>query len=342
MERNSKFSGIIRLIQQASAPIAIDNVFEDSEGTIWASTDVAGLNKFNRQKETFTVYKNIPGDSTSLHCNRVFKITELKALKGVLWLTTNDGISRFDTKSGKFTKLNLGSHAGFFESNSEPGILWVYCPNLTRYDWRNNKAEILLDPPFGIIWAVWEFPANPGVLWLGSGKGLYKYDISKGVLTDFNNHLDIFELYSPSSEPGVLYIGLWDGVLTRMVIPDSLTNDQITPENVQFYHYENKEGDLNSFTGGMVITIYESDRQPGIIWIATTQGLNKICIPQKKFVNIPIQSTNEDDIYIYSLKRSIDGKFWLGTTGGVLSLELDEKDNTQKKFTGTTPKMRIV
>ncbi|HWB94085.1 MAG TPA: two-component regulator propeller domain-containing protein, partial [Puia sp.] len=77
---------------------------QDSKGRIWAGTMGGGLDLFDPTTKQFRVYNEASGLSNNI----VNRIIEDK--KGLLWLSTNKGISRFDPATGEFR--NFGIHNG--------------------------------------------------------------------------------------------------------------------------------------------------------------------------------------------------------------------------------------
>ena len=69
------------------------------QGQIWIGTNGGGLNRFDRQTEAFTHYKETDG----LPDNVVYGILEDGL--GRLWLSTNNGLSCFDPALEFFSQL---------------------------------------------------------------------------------------------------------------------------------------------------------------------------------------------------------------------------------------------
>lgn len=82
----------------------VQAVMEDGTGTLWVGTLGGGLNKMIRgegEKTTFIHYTEKDG----LCNNAVYGILEDR--EGRLWLSTNNGLSRFDPGTGRFKNYNV-------------------------------------------------------------------------------------------------------------------------------------------------------------------------------------------------------------------------------------------
>jgi signal transduction histidine kinase/ligand-binding sensor domain-containing protein len=152
-------------------------IFEDSKGTIWVGTNdpwgrggdnpgPGGLNRFDRESETFTRYLHDPENPNTLSSNHVMSIFEDSG--GTFWIGTwNNGLHTMDRESGIFTRH-------------------VYDPE------EPNK----LSPPF------WGFQTvvggirfihedNQGAIWLGGiGHGMIRYDPLTAELLRFTPDSD--------------------------------------------------------------------------------------------------------------------------------------------------------
>jgi PAS domain S-box-containing protein len=88
-------------------------ICQDRNGMLWMGTD-GGLNSFDPEKETFTVYSVKDG----LANNAVYGILEDDA--GYLWLSTGNGLSRFDARQKVFRNFDASDGLMFrlFNHNS--------------------------------------------------------------------------------------------------------------------------------------------------------------------------------------------------------------------------------
>lgn len=75
-------------------------LLEDKQGNIWAGTFGGGLGMFNRKTNEFISYSEKDG----LNNNNIYKIIEDS--NGLLWISTNKGLSSFNTRTQKFDNYN--------------------------------------------------------------------------------------------------------------------------------------------------------------------------------------------------------------------------------------------
>ncbi len=68
---------------------------------------MGGLNKFNRETQTFTRYKHVATDPQSLVHDSVTCIHEDRT--GTLWLGTIGGLDKFDRKYDQFTHFTTAN-----------------------------------------------------------------------------------------------------------------------------------------------------------------------------------------------------------------------------------------
>jgi len=78
----------------------INDILQDSRGFLWFGTD-DGLNRYDGY--TFEVYKNIPGDQTSISSNIITGLIE--DFESNIWIATNGGgLNKFDRRTERFER----------------------------------------------------------------------------------------------------------------------------------------------------------------------------------------------------------------------------------------------
>ncbi|UCH14903.1 MAG: PAS domain S-box protein, partial [Bacteroidales bacterium] len=95
-----------RYISEADNPQSINNndvltIYEDKRSILWVGTGGGGLNRFNRNKETFTHFTEEDG----LANNIVYGILEDD--KNNLWISTGNGLSKFNPKTKEFNNYDI-------------------------------------------------------------------------------------------------------------------------------------------------------------------------------------------------------------------------------------------
>ncbi|NJK94807.1 MAG: hypothetical protein HC905_07720 [Bacteroidales bacterium] len=99
---------------------SVNCTVQDSLGYIWIGTK-DGLNRFDGR--TFKVYRNRPGDKSSISNNYILKIFQDN--KGVLWIgTRGGGLCRFNRESDSF--ISYIYNETDTESISHPEITSIY------------------------------------------------------------------------------------------------------------------------------------------------------------------------------------------------------------------------
>lgn len=79
----------------------VQDIYEDGQQRLWMATRGGGLKQFVRESHSFITYS----EADSLPSNIVHAIEEDEA--GFLWLSTNNGISRFDPETGNFSNYEI-------------------------------------------------------------------------------------------------------------------------------------------------------------------------------------------------------------------------------------------
>lgn len=80
---------------------AILCILRDRDGIIWNGTLAGGLNRFDPQTETFQFFTTADG----LANNVIYAI--LEEPNGALWLSSNNGLTRFEPNTGKVRNFNI-------------------------------------------------------------------------------------------------------------------------------------------------------------------------------------------------------------------------------------------
>jgi len=117
------------------------DIIEDQDGNLWIAS-IRGLNRFNRQSQTFKHYVHDPDNTESIPTNLIYKIQEEGNDK--IWLATNKGLVLFDKKNETFrtfTKKHGLPDNHIYCMETAGKYLWLGTNNgLSRWDRLNFRA----------------------------------------------------------------------------------------------------------------------------------------------------------------------------------------------------------
>jgi len=308
----------------------ITTIYEDQSGVLWIGIVAGGLNRFNREKETFTNYIYNPNNPAGINSRSLQHIVETRyGGKNVLWIGAKHGLNKMDITAKIFKHYpptNQGHpynfiHAVVIDSSRN---VWIGCANggiykfdpeteqYTHYKHNpGNQNSLSHDQILSL------YLDNSGILWIGTrGGGLNKFDLESEKFIRYKHESNnpyslrnnvINSIYEDQS--GVLWICTADGGLNRF-----------NRETEQFIHYKHEPGNPNSLSSNNVMYIYED--KSGVHWVGTNNGLNKFDSRKTQFSDfrqIPGNSNSLSNNYITSVYESNCGEnsvLWIGTKGG--------------------------
>ncbi len=286
----------------------ITQIFQDSYGMMWIATE-GGLNRYDGSK--FSVYQNIPNDSTSLTHNYVNLVFELNDRR--LLVSTYGGIQLYDRSADRFTKKldvvtddgNIKVHPVARIMERKNGDILLLTDDIARLE-KITGDKLVVTPlkcdkpiegtPFYAI------EDNDGNLWVLSESNENKllYRIGKdGHLTQIDRHpAKRFLETIMTDNDGKIYIG-------------SLRTG--------LYRYEQATDSFTHFTddNGIDLSIKNLMYDPvsGLIFIATDgQGL-KTFNPRTELIkdfflgNLDFNLPGEK---VHHVLKDNFGNFWLG------------------------------
>lgn len=291
------------------------SVFQDREGILWVGTN-NGVNKADLNRQRFTTIFKDPRFPNSLSHNTIYAFCEDS--KGNLWVGTGGGgLNRYDAKTKTFkhythsknTSSSLSHNTVYSIYEDYNGILWVgtHDGTLHQYDPKIDgfKKKLLGNNGLGPI-----CQSSSGTFWIGSMKGLIKYDPKteeiKTYLNDPKNpnslsRNTIFSMFIDSDDN--IWIGTQGGGLNKF---DPKT------EAFTIYKHDPKNPTNKSVNANTIMAIYQ-DKQKRL-WIATYGGgLNCLDTKSNTFKYYKKEQGLADNAILGLLEDS-QGNFWLSTS----------------------------
>lgn len=291
-------------------------ILKDSHGLMWfATTD--GLNKYDGTN--FTVYRNIPDDSTSLRANEILALHEDKT--GKLWLGTGGGgLSLYNRQKNSFEHVTF-NHAGLTSNaviksicSDSRGRLWIaaYARIYIMDTARRSVSEIMLPDANGnplktVVECVFEDSKHR--IWIGTADGLFRYSVESNSFRRFlhqegdpasigDKHVRVIA----EDRAGTIWVGTFNGL------------SKLQPDEQHFLTYRHTDGQAASLSDNAVTCIVADNA--GLLWVGTRNGLNALHIASGS-----VTTYTREDGNIYSLTgKSIScawfdpaGIYWFGT-----------------------------
>jgi signal transduction histidine kinase/ligand-binding sensor domain-containing protein/CheY-like chemotaxis protein len=321
-------------------------ITQDHLGYLWMTTG-AGLLKYDGYQ--FEIYKNIPGDTTSL--NNDFTESLYVDYTGDIWIGTANGLSRYESDCDCFYQYPANpkkqTPTGFITTMTEDANnnLWIGMQNggLFRYNREDDSFTRFLNDPSdpnslvnNIVRVLLADRENR--IWIGTGYGnqgntggLVRFDpgtaTSKRYLHDPNNNNSLIDNRISAlmeDNEGRVLVGTFQNGLHYY--------DPIEDDFIRMQYDQTNPGHLYPSQGKLVwnqnpsITILHQDKKGGI-WIGTCGGGINHFDPRSGQVNHYAHDiANPGGIAndkLWSFHEDRSGQLWLGnlTQGGLHKMD---------------------
>jgi signal transduction histidine kinase/ligand-binding sensor domain-containing protein/DNA-binding response OmpR family regulator len=300
-------------------------IYEDKKENLWIGTESGGLNRFNRERETFEHI--LPADSARGIGTSVKTIAEDQ--HGRLWLGTNIGIKMYDPQTKNvqwypFIANNPSSPSDTyvrvlqFDVN---GKLWVGTnAGLDLFDLSTRKFSHVYDNYRALKDEIWEIYSDPeGMLWVGTyNNGLFL--INPASLQTQKIHLDDNREWSKTirsvvrDKQGLYWIGSRAGLYIY------------NAEKKAAAWFGNIENEQKSLVNNSILNVFKDAGHN--LWISTRGGIS-LMVPGRQIFRhykaIPNNSKylNNNEVYAAWVDRS-GNNIWIGTDKGGVNI-LDRK-----------------
>ncbi|MBN2806843.1 MAG: hypothetical protein JXR22_09305, partial [Prolixibacteraceae bacterium] len=231
-------------------PYSISNiniwyVFEDSKHNLWVGTLNSGLDLFDRKNQQFYHYSNQIDDTTSLCSNSIVSIYEDS--RQMLYISTYNGVSMIDLNAYDFdngrpdlqfnnilhnpNQNSLSSNEIFCVREDLKGDLWfgTMATGIDHFERKSGQFTNYSESnglPGNSVSAILVDQSNH--LWLGTDKGLSKFDPQSGKSENFDQMDGLqnksLKSWAIQTHDGEMYFGGPNGFNT--FYPDRFTQNQ--------------------------------------------------------------------------------------------------------------------
>ena len=327
MKSQTNFSTEVLSVRDGLSNNYVHNIIQDQYGYMWFATS-DGLNVYDGYQ--ITIFKNIPGDTTSLPHNHVHRL--LEDTNGIIWITTENGLARYNRKSktfktSRYSESNTeGSNRVFDIFEDSRRKLWVstrygtfefdrLSEKFITYDVMQTDNNIV---EFGSAYTGNIFENGNGELFhLTWSFGLVKFDYDASLFVqialrdNFNKNLEEKVYFSTLfDEEGHLFIGHSNG-LVKLDLKNNIGFD-ITPFK--------RNPTVTNFRDNAVSGLF-LDRNKNILVSTGRHGLLLYNTKIQKFETL----INSPSTYFGRFYEDKSGLLWFCSSRGVHKYDYNRK-----------------
>jgi len=312
----------------------IYNVCRDRADALWLGTWQGGVNRFDPNRPSFSVFRHVPGDPNSLGADQVLSILEDR--NGEIWAgTAGGGLTRFDPRTRTYHQYmhrpgnihSISSNTVAALAEDPDGDIWAGCVEEGTLDRFDRHRSAFIHYPLKNIQTL--CIDRNGDLWIGM--------IYTG-LAHLDRRRDNFSYYSdnPSDSAslrgrgvwciyedraGALWVGTWEG---------NAQFNRLDRATGHFAHFSPDPRNFSSISSTAVRTAYEDKN--GCLWLGTWGGgLNKY----DPLTNVFSHLTERDGLpnnFVKGILADSQERLWISTDRG-----LTRFDPHQGQFKNFTP-----
>lgn len=303
---------------------SIRSIFIDNQRGVWLGTYYGGVSYYHPLARRFGVLSHDPARN-SLGDNTVSCIVEDPSSES-LWIGTNDdGVNRYDRRTGRFEEYNAAS--GSLLSNNVKcilpdgrGHLWIgtHAGGLTRMDLPSRRTQhYQVNASIPINNSCYALLEEEGRLWVGTLNGLLTFDPVTGRFahhpcTDYEprlRSLPVTALFRDSQQR--VWIGTqaglycWDPACKRVLACELTTPEEsLTPSRLREI---------------VIFCIMEDSHHS--IWVGTRQGLYRFDSGTTRFRRYAVADGLPNDV-VYGIVEDELSRLWISTNDGLACFDI--------------------
>ncbi|HUR30624.1 MAG TPA: two-component regulator propeller domain-containing protein, partial [Saprospiraceae bacterium] len=310
-----------------SAPVT--HITQDKFGFLWFGT-TDGLNRFDGNN--FIVYRNIPGDSTSL-LNNIINALHVDQ-QGRVWAATNGGLCYYDFQDDQFHSIRFNDTLETLDQHRVHGVysgtdssIW-FATRTILHQWKDGKtvkSVSLPSSPNVLVKHLYVDKKNR--LWIGSNEGLHMYDDASlrflhGFITSpfsIENNLSATVHPIIHFDEDTIFTGSWYAGLQKVFLSGNKIKSIALTDSVET---DPRRHIVSGIAPGTGSQWWVGTYGNGIAWFDSRS--NKFI---DHFHHNPSDANSLSSDYINYIFTDASGIVWIGTSKG-----LDKFDPLTQQF----------
>jgi signal transduction histidine kinase/ligand-binding sensor domain-containing protein/DNA-binding response OmpR family regulator len=313
------------------------NIMEDTKSNLWIGIWHSGVNRYNRDTDTFTRFRHDSNDSTSLSSDSVAEISRSK--NGDIWICTANGVNRYHYETNSFERfvhkpgndnsLSKGYYTYAFQDNAnrmwishEYGFDTIDLSNgkINHVQFNRSTESAVPRRPYLPVYA-----DRYGYIWFA----FTHLDEQVDGLSIYNPKLNLFHYYEDDrdSHDG-LYLkwfylyGIDHSDMNWTGSSDKILN-KTNPNTNRFFTIEKGEDSQYSLLSNSVRFI-RPGKKDSVLWLGTSNGLTKYSWTTGKFehfVNDPQNPNSLCNNTVTGVAEDESGDLWITTIDGLSKMD---------------------
>lgn len=321
-------------------------IVRTKENIIWVASRNLGAIKYDPLTSQFKYYYHEIGNKNSLPHRNVW--SAIKDRQGIIWVGTDEGLSRID-RTGVISKyFNISSGEGVYDLKrqsvgevleTQNGELWAVTTadisRLVSFSEKEGARFITLvsdtkDSTTVRDKIISTFQDKQGTIWIGTFFGLYKMIPSTKNKFGYEglkllHDVAIWAMYEDRN--GTLWLGSDHGLI-------KVTRDE-NNNPIDYKYFKNDPENLKSVSHNTIRAIAEDSK--GNFWVGTTNGLNLMNRQTEEFEHWG-ERNQLANYAIYGILVDEKDNLWISTNNGLMRLLGDESIDDSKRMTSYNPK----
>jgi len=258
----------------------VSNTIEDPQGRIWVGLEEQGLDLMDVDRNgRFTHFRHDPDTPSSLNSDVVSRL--YVDHEGYLWVLTDSGLDRLDPRN---------PDAGFSH--------YLMGMGSSRMSFANTAGGIF------------ERPDVPGILWVGTDRGLVRVEVSTKEYEVFaapgGPKKAVGMIAQDRSDRNILWVNIWSGL------------GRFDVRSKRFTEYAGDSENPNAFQVGSATAVY-TDRS-GLVWVGTdgrgVDRFNPTSVGLALYKADPSKPSSLPGAAVWSMLKDRNGLLWVVTSQG--------------------------